>query len=88
MSNDKPWGNMNPNSSHQLWSHWTFEIWEYGPKHLNFKFVFHNFKEWANKAFGSVGEVRGTEKFVSDTDIPMLQVVAHDMEPVTKFQGA
>lgn len=55
------WGNMNPNSQHQLWSEWTFNVWDSG-KHPSYNEVLDNTRRWLRKGFGSVGEMKVEEK--------------------------
>lgn len=48
---------MDPNSQHQIWSHWTFRVREAG-RHVTRVDVEYNVARWLKKGFGSVGEVR------------------------------
>lgn len=58
------WAGMNPNSQHQLWSEWTFSVWDSG-KHPSFAEVKENAQRWLRKGFGSVGEMSVEEKIGS-----------------------
>jgi hypothetical protein len=51
---------MDPNSQHQLWSEWTFDIFE-GGKHVPFVELKPNAIKWLRKKFGSAGRVRFEE---------------------------
>lgn len=57
---EKPWGGMNPNSSHQLWSRWTFRVYEAG-KHPPLGEVKLNAARWLEQGFGSVGRAKVEE---------------------------
>lgn len=50
-----PWG-VDPNSQHQLWSHWTFRV--AGGRALPAGPVRENAARWLRKGFGSVGQAR------------------------------
>lgn len=54
------WG-IDPNTEHQLWTEWRFHIFETG-RHVPFKEVEYNVAKWLRSGFGSVGQVRVTEK--------------------------
>jgi len=47
----------NPNGQNQLWSHWTFDVFEAG-RHVPRKDVEYNAAKWLRAGFGSAGEVR------------------------------
>jgi hypothetical protein len=47
----------NPNGQNQLWSHWTFDVFEAG-RHVPRKDVEYNAAKWLRVGFGSAGEVR------------------------------
>lgn len=69
---------MNPNSQHQLWSEWTFDVFENG-KHPSFTEVRDNVRKWLRKGFGSVGRVRVIEKVRTWKIIAQFEgVPAHD----------
>jgi len=55
------WASMNPNSEHQLWSEWRFEIWDNG-LHPSLTEVTDNARRWLNRGFGSVGQMKVDEK--------------------------
>lgn len=57
---DKPWGALDPNSQHQLWSRWTFYVYS-GTKHPPFTEVREAFARWARMGFGSVGRAKVDE---------------------------
>lgn len=51
---------MDPNSRHQVWSYWTFFVFEFG-KHVPKPDVEYNAARWARQGFGSVGSMRVTQ---------------------------
>lgn len=58
MANEKPWGVMNPNSQHQIWSRWQFTIHP-GGRRPDFKTVEYNFRRWLQATFQTeVGQAR------------------------------
>lgn len=54
---------MDPNSQNQIWTEWTFEIYETG-RHVPHADVEHNFRKWVVVGFGHAGatSVRQTVK--------------------------
>lgn len=64
MAESKPWGVLDPNSQHQLWSHWTFTIYE-GGRHAPYADVVTNARHWIRAGFGTVGECRVCERLVT-----------------------
>ena len=64
MSSLNAWGGMDPNSAGQLWSRWTFTIFDVG-KHPPLKDVEYNALRWLRKGFGSVGHANVIEKIKS-----------------------
>jgi hypothetical protein len=48
---------MNPNSQHQLWSRWEFDIDEVG-RHVPRKDFEYNAARWIRAGFGTAGEIR------------------------------
>jgi hypothetical protein len=50
---------MNPNSQHQLWSHWTFRVWG---KYIPLDEIELNAANWLREGFGSVGQARVYEQ--------------------------
>ena len=78
----KPWGRMDPNSHHQLWSRWEFTVFDNG-RHPPFKDVKENAARWIRMGFGSAGQIRVQEKlstWVITLDVE--GVPAHDQEYV------
>lgn len=73
-----PWGPVNPNSQHQLWSRWTFSIFELG-KRVPFADVRVNAARWLRKGFGSVGRAK-VDKTMTGYEITLEVegVPAHD----------
>lgn len=57
---EKPYGPIDPNSQHQLWSRWTFVFWDTG-KHPTIAEVKENAAKWMRMGFGSVGRGRVTQ---------------------------
>lgn len=57
---ERPFGPIDPNSQHQMWSEWTFQIHEHG-RHVPFLLVQTNIARWLRMLFGSVGRVRVVE---------------------------
>jgi hypothetical protein len=57
---ERPFGPIDPNSEHQLWSEWTFQIHEHG-RHVPFAHVQKEVARWLVKGFGSVGRARVEE---------------------------
>lgn len=53
----KPWGAMDPNSAHQLWSRWTLTVEELG-RTVGPKEMAANIPKWLTAVFGSVGRAR------------------------------
>lgn len=59
---EKPWGAIDPNSAHQLWSRWTFKLKSptlarqppQTPLHVAFQ-------RWCSSTFGSVGQAHADE---------------------------
>ena len=58
---DKPWGGMDPNSHHQLWSRWEFTIIESG-KHPPLAEVKNAAARWFRTGFGTAGRFRIEER--------------------------
>lgn len=58
MSDPKPFGGMDPNSTHQLWSRWQFGIKAHASKRPNFVIVAENARVYFKKLFGVVGRAR------------------------------
>jgi hypothetical protein len=56
-----PWAALDPNSQHQLWSEWTFTVYEGGRK-MPQTDVQANAARWLRAGFGSVGTARVTKK--------------------------
>lgn len=69
---EKPWFGMDPNSAHQLWSQWTFQIWDNG-KHPPFEEVKDNARRWLRQGVGSVGRVRIEENVRTWTIIAQIE---------------
>lgn len=61
MADVKPWGAIDPNSQHQLWSHWTFTVYE-GGRHAPYPEVCLNVRRWLRQGFGSMGELKAEER--------------------------
>lgn len=53
------WGRMDPNSAHQEWSYWRFEIRETG-RRVPKADVEYNAARWLRMGFGEVGQARVT----------------------------
>lgn len=66
----KPWGSIDPNSTHQVWSRWTFTVADLGA-HPDYKSVKSNFARWARKGFGSVARAKVEEKI--DTWVMLVE---------------
>ena len=66
MSDGKWNASSNPNSSHQLWSRWTFTIYQGGREqdHSDVKF---NAARWLRLGFGSVGRASVKENVITVT---------------------
>lgn len=60
---DKPFGPIDPNSQHQMWSHWTFIVYE-GGQHAPYEDVKLNAARWLRAKFGSVARARVEEKLL------------------------
>lgn len=56
----RPWGPIDPNSQHQLWSHWEFRVFEMG-RHVPMRDVQYNAAKYMAAGFGTVGQLRVTE---------------------------
>ena len=83
----KPWGPMDPNSQHQLWSSWTFIIHEPYGKHVPFNLVELNAANWLRKGFGSVGRARVTERVTHYVIEAQIEgVPAHDPDYVKSVE--
>lgn len=54
--NEKPFGSIDPNSQHQVWSRWTIAFT--CPIHIDFKTLQYNTQRFFNRLFGSVGRVK------------------------------
>ena len=67
VSGAKPWGALDPNSQHQLWSHWLFTVREFGQGIASIRTVAVNARRWLRQGFGSVGEARVERKLFSTT---------------------
>jgi len=52
-----PWGSMNPNSAHQVWSRWTFTVCPGRSKVRSMADMRTNCARFARKAFGSAGAI-------------------------------
>lgn len=59
MPTPRPWGGIDPNSQHQLWSRWTFRIWG---RPIPLHEIKDNAARWLRKGFGSVGRAKIEEK--------------------------
>lgn len=56
----RPWGGIDPNSQHQLWSSWTFRVET--SRTVPLEEVKLNAARWLRKGFGSVGQARVLER--------------------------
>jgi len=61
MASNQPWAGIDPNTQHQLWSEWRFEVFDCG-KHPPFEDVKTNAARWVRMGFGSVGRMRVEER--------------------------
>ena len=62
LAENKPWGAMDPNSSHQLFSEWIFTVHEGGGRHVPMADVQSNVTRWLRHGFGSVAQAKVEEK--------------------------
>jgi hypothetical protein len=86
MSTARPWGALDPNSQHQLWSRWTFTVWDNG-KHPPYKEVRQNAAAWLRKGFGSVGHAHVDEKVSTWVIIAEVEgAPAHDPDFVKSVE--
>lgn len=67
----KPWGTLNPNSQHQLWSRWTFRV--HG-KAVPISEAKLNAARWLRQRFGSVGRAKVQERV--EAGRPVFVIVA------------
>ena len=65
-----PWGAVEPNSSHQLWSRWRFCV--YG-KPVPLAEVELNVARWLRKGFGSVGRARVRERVIAGLPVVVIE---------------
>lgn len=56
---NRPWGPIDPNSAHQLWTRWTFRV---NGRRVPFAEAKLNIARWLSKGFGSVGRASITER--------------------------
>lgn len=91
---EKPFGPIDPNSQHQLWSHWTFTVYE-GGRHAPYADVALNAARWLRAKFGSVARARVEEKLLIQRGISQKYYVieaqvegvpAHDPQLVTSVR--
>lgn len=83
---EKPYGPIDPNSQHQMWSRWIFTVREAG-RHAPFEDVKSNAARWARLGFGSVGRIRVVENlqgFVITVEVEGPP--AHDPQYVEKVK--
>lgn len=81
----KPWGGIDPNSQHQLWSRWTFEI--FSTKRQSLTEVLDNARRWLRQGFGSVGHVRVSKRIWSWVIIAEVEgMPAHDPDFVASVR--
>ena len=65
------WGRINPNSEHQLWSHWTFRAWS--PKHIQMGEVKLAISKWLKMGFGSMGQARITQEVLGSLFLTTIE---------------
>lgn len=85
-----PWGAMQPNSQHQLWSRWRFVV--HSTKPVPYREVVENAMRWLRQGFGSVGQARITERVLTwEIECIVEGVPSHDPGYVAhvrrKFRG-
>lgn len=90
MGSSGPWGRLDPNSAHQLWSHWLFRIWPCG-RYPPIREVEANAARWLRSGFGSVGQVRVTERVEHGLAATWIEAMiegrpAHDPEYVASVR--
>ncbi len=89
MAMKRPWGNMDPNSDHQLWSKWIFTVAEIG-KHMPFADVKHNAARWIKMAFSKpIGRMKVEEhirSYVITADIEGLPANDPEFIQIVKLQ--
>lgn len=86
----RPWGGMDPNSRHQLWSRWTFKIWG---KPIPIGEVRTNVARWLKTGFGSAGQARISESLENGRVAVVIEadiegVPAHDPSYVRQVRKA
>lgn len=99
-SPEKPWGPMDPNSEHQLWSYWRFEVVDLRAhlRRRSLANVRENVHRYFQMIFGSVGQARVTQKVskwiielrvegVPAQDPEFVESVKKDFEEKFVFQG-
>lgn len=77
----KPYGSIDPNSQHQLWSRWEFRV--SSPKSVPLDDVRDNAARWLRKGFGSVGRARVTRRIEDGSLVTLIEaevegIPAHD----------
>ena len=77
MATEAGWGNLDPNSAHQLWSHWTFTV--LATHHIPLNEVKINAARWLKRVFRAVGRGRVTES-VGGTSVANRYVIECEVE--------
>ncbi len=82
MADPKPWGGMDPNSDHQLWSEWTFKAYE-GGRRIPTAAVTVNARRFMAALFGSVGRMKVETRLVKSGAITQVyHVITAQVEGV------
>lgn len=92
MGNDqtRPWGIIDPNSQHQLWSRWVFSILG---KEIPLREVEANAANWLRLGFGTVGRARVTQRVLKGQVLYIIEAEvegkpAHDPSFVASVRRA
>lgn len=74
------WGNIDPNSQHQLWSEWRFLVYEGTGTKLHIEHVKRNVHLWAKQTFRTTDGVMNVEQLPSGYKISLIVegASAHD----------
>jgi hypothetical protein len=85
---EKPWGVVDPNSQHQLWSRWEFRV---EAKIENLREIELNAARWLRKGFGSVGRTRVSPEIKATGSSLLIEcevegVPAHDPDYVASVE--
>lgn len=83
----KPFGPIDPNSQHQLWSEWIFTIYT-GSKRAPFGEVKYNAAKWLRQGFGSVGRAKLEEQIVTATLPDHSKVLENVVVITVQVEGA